>query len=174
LNAKKPCYWKNGERTDLVSDNREYGEAKDIYVSGKAVYVAGFSKKNTDVTEVPCYWKDKGYVALNKMNNDYRGYALGICVAGADVYLAGFTEGVDQTVPCYWKNGSRTDLSTVSPRARGEANAVQVSGDSIYVAGTTYVDVDAGVPCYWKNGNRIDLIKSGIVNGAAISLFVTK
>ena len=174
LDAKKPCYWKNDERIDLVSGNREYGEARAIYVSDKAVYVAGFTKKNTDVAEVPCYWKDKSYVALNRVNNDYRGYALGVCVAGADVYIAGFTEGVDQTVPCYWKNGSRTDLSTVSPRVRGEANAVQVSGDGIYVAGTTYADVDAGVPCYWKNGNRVDLIKPNTFAGVATSIFVTK
>ncbi len=82
------------------------GAAVSVFVSGTDVYVAG-----TDSTAHAAYWKNGVLVSLPNYKNATDAFALGIAVAGPDVYvigqtiLNGFTKGV------VWKNGVEDSLT---------------------------------------------------------------
>ena len=172
-----PCYWKNGERTNLsVLDPTHDGYGNSIFVSEGNVYVAGYVVDGTNAA-VPCYWLNGARTDLSRLIV-YSGWANSIHVSGSDVYIGGVTQSEScELVPCYWKNGTRTDLSVVSPGKGGWVNCLFVLGSNVFAAGYSGFDPNQGadfaVPCYWKNGVRTDL-KLGIYPGAfANAIYVT-
>lgn len=106
--ASKPCYWKNGLRTDLPG-SAGY-PAMSIFVSGGEVYVAGNSYDTSSNTQMPCYWKNDARIDLSYSSDG--GIATSIFVSGTDVFVAGGSNDFSRTgIPCYWKNGQRMDIS---------------------------------------------------------------
>jgi hypothetical protein len=98
-----PCYWKNGERTDLsmVDAAIDGSSARSIVVADGVVYISGETYK-AGPTRVPCYWKNgvRQDIATLSQNTNIR-------VDGKDVYIGGLSSG---GAPCYWKNDSVYDL----------------------------------------------------------------
>ena len=162
-----PCYWKNGERTDLNDGNFGYATAI-CAVQGK-VYTAGYVAGGSFI--IPCYW-------INGFRHDFSqrvpGYAYAIQVIQDVVHAAGiiFNEaGV--WIPCQWKNGTRTDLEVSDPSQGGYAGSIFALGEDVFVAGYNNFSSYFKVPCYWKNGIRIDLKPGSYPGGSAHSVFVT-
>ena len=134
-NISIPCYWKNGERTDLTVPNNTFrAGVSTITVVGSDVYVAG-DYEFANGSGSSCYWK-------NGTRTDI-GVSLAFTVSGSDWYSL----GVNNDNACYLKNGTVTRLSTnVS-----QPTALAISESDLYVLG-----YDSGVGCYWKNGVKIN------------------
>jgi hypothetical protein len=147
-----PCYWKNGERTDLpVIDSTKTGHAANsIFVADGDVYVAGYSENNIGIN-IPCYWKNGERTDLSMVDAAIDGSsARSIVVADGVVYISGETYKAGPTrVPCYWKNGVRQDIATLSQNTN-----IRVDGKDVYIGGLS----SGGAPCYWKNDSVYDLL----------------
>jgi hypothetical protein len=67
-----PCYWKNGERTDLsFREEAGGGRGYAIQLSGNDIYVAGCNwMRNGDyhTAFMPCYWKNGARTELSQGN----------------------------------------------------------------------------------------------------------
>jgi hypothetical protein len=116
-----PCYWKNGDRTDItdVLNPSYYNEALSIHVSGTDVYMAGRTHDMSN-NMVACYWLNGVRTDLTDVPGDtVSSDTIDIAVHGTDVYIAGVTFNGDSNVPCFWKNGVRTDLSQLYPSLSG-------------------------------------------------------
>jgi hypothetical protein len=156
-----PCYWKNGVRVDLPKfDNSKDGYVESVYMVGNTVYASGYTDK------FPCYWRNGLRMAdLSMPDGAAFGSTSGICVSGADVYIAGNTRPgiIVKYSPCYWKNGMRTDLPKLNDSSEGKTFGIYVSGSDVYVAGYTQIASSfQHVPCYWKNGVRTDLFNDDV------------
>lgn len=120
--VKKAQYWKNGVLVDLTDGTTE-AAANGIAVAGSDVYVAGTQWEGNainynDYHRLPIakYWKNG--VAVNLTDGTTWAEARSIAVAGNDVYVAGFQDGVAK----YWKNGIPVVLG--DPAKNSEAYSI--------------------------------------------------
>lgn len=121
-----PCFWVNGNRTDL-SDL--FGAAYSIDVVGKDIYTAGINYPNpAPITHGPYYWKNRIRVGLPVIDATRPAEAHGIQVVENTIYTAGFTNNNSgDEVPCYWLNhNTRVDLPVLDPTKSGQAKAIQI------------------------------------------------
>jgi hypothetical protein len=173
-----PCYWKDGQRIDLIpfgaADKISIpewprgisGYALSMFVDGDDVYVAGFVNREKACWPcLPCYWKNGTRIDLDLGSAD-EGEAFGICISEGDVYQCGYVEKYGGgRMPCYWKNGIRIDLPC--SRARGFATSISVSPAGVYVSGYNW-----GAFGYWGNGSWTPLFGSdqgGALDSIAVS-----
>jgi hypothetical protein len=169
-----PCYWKNGVRVDLPKiDNSKDGYVESVYMVGNTVYASGYTDK------YPCYWRNGLRIAdLSMPDGAAWGNTSGICVSGADVYIAGNTRPslIVKYSPCYWKNGMRIDLPKLNDSSDGQTTGIYIYGSDVYIAGYTRIASNfQQVACYWKNGVRTDLFntEAGLHNTGATAVYVT-
>ncbi len=137
-----PQIWKNGTPTLLPGTS---AIAKDLYVSGADVYVAGY--RTVGGISIAQYWKNGTVIDLS--NGIRNASATGIFVSGSDVYVSGYEYNGFEYIAKYWKNGVAVPLSNAVNNAY--AKDIFVKGNDIYVAG----DEESGtgsVAKYWKNG----------------------
>ena len=153
--------WKNGVDQNLPVGS--FGSsANSVYVSGKDVYVVGYSKERRGgqysyVYQIVTLWKNG--VAQDVSNETKDAYAHSVYVSGNDAYVAGY-EGstTNSKVAILWKNGVAQSLSDQS---NNEALSVCVSGNDVYVAGQAN-----NVVKLWKNGVAQNLTDGSKYAGA--------
>lgn len=117
-----PCYWKNGDRTDLSKlAALGQGVAFGADFSDNNIYVAGFTSKSTGGS-VPCVWKNNSRTDLALPANVSGGRATSVRVRNGDVYVAGTISSSAGEYPCYWKNGEIVQHST-----RGAVKSISLS-----------------------------------------------
>lgn len=159
-------YWKNGIPVNMFSPSTS-STAKDVYVSGNDVYIAG-----TTDDRYATYWKNGTEVHLTDGNNYAE--ATGIYVSGNDVYVCGTESNGTVRVAKYWKNGIAFTLSDTTRIA--DAYDITVQGSDVYVAGTELANSGFSgylIAKYWKNGTPVS-VSDGIsystrVNAIAVS-----
>lgn len=101
-----PCYWHNGNRTDLSKVSPSgHAVATAIDYAGSDVYVAGYSGDNVG-KRIPCLWKNGTRTDLTLPANAHGGEATSLKIRDGDVYVAGTVNAVNGEFPCYWKNGA--------------------------------------------------------------------
>lgn len=165
--GNRAAYWRNGVVTELTSDFT--AKATSIYVTGKDIYVAGYSNARG-----ASYWKNGEEFPLSNCN-----YTTSIYVENGNVYVSGVgpTEHLTE-VAKYWKNGDEIILERVTgDGAASVANDIYVVDGVVYVAGKNGIDVYGWGECgYWKNNKWIPLTKrdnEGKLNSAQVySIFV--
>jgi hypothetical protein len=111
-----PCYWRNGNRVDLVNMGGMSldGLTGEMAVSGQDVYLAGAIRAVGGRTYHPCYWKNRQRTDLSELdpkpertwNESIAQFAVGLQVVGSDVYVSGnTTRRSGAAVACYWLRG---------------------------------------------------------------------
>ncbi len=137
-----PCYWEDGQRTDLVGV-----EASSIYVADNMIYTAGTQR----TPSVPCYWEDESMTTLSS--------ALPGCATSTvyhdDLYIGGYLSNGTVFIPCYWVDGVRTDLEGIDGW-HAYVNSIVVYGGCVFAAGSC-ATAGGSYPCVWRDGERIDL-----------------
>jgi len=160
-----PCYWKDGERTDL--EGADDAGANAVFVDGEDVYIGG----NGIIEEEPageggvillgepeplptaCVWKNGSITALPHENE---GYVQDIIVMDGSIYAVGSWGywSYMELNACYWKISSpaeKFDLPVPPGTMDSEANAIFNEGSTVYAAGYYYdSDANHNVPCYWS------------------------
>jgi len=145
------CYWKNGEKTDLLTSYAQV-DVYGIFVSGSDAYIAGGSLSSF------YYWKND--TRINPYLQSAYAYVVNaFTVSGSDVYFAGYdiNENNNRTA-CYWRNGSRINHTAIPNIHNPSVIAIFVSGSDVYTA---------GMGSYWKNTTRT--ILSGSVSDITVS-----
>ena len=180
-----PCYWLNGNRTDLpLMDIRGDGIAKSIVSFNATLYAAGVCSdsleffSNSGWRNLPCYWKNGQLIKLELLDGFGNGSASSITLVAAPnriiTYVVGTSyapSGFDE--PCYWKidpnvittPGANIEATALADKGFGGSalnaspgNANQILADP-YIAGFVNNADDVNDPCYWHNGTRTDLSK---------------
>ncbi|SHN46143.1 hypothetical protein [Chitinophaga sp. CF418] len=98
-------YWKNGKPVVLPDGCR----ANAIAISGNDIYVAGIDRNEAGANIVVC-WKNGTAVRLTSGNEAAGAGVKVITVAGNDVYLAGYLDGI----ATYWKNEKPVSLNDIT------------------------------------------------------------
>ncbi len=180
-----PCFWKNGNRTNLPAPNGGDGEVNDIAImNGTMRYYAGYTTRLDNFSGYPpkaCYWRHttRTDLPLGGSSMDiYGSKGWGIALDGDDVYVAGSTdwyefygqeETTGGTIPQYWKNNTIYDLDggPVTNFGTGEAYDIRVADGNVVVVGVATRDAnyyDSRLSaCYWLNGELNYLVKPGDV-----------
>ena len=174
-------YWKNGVPV-VLSDTSRVSYVESIFVADNHVYAVGHEQNIAYRSGIPfkakC-WKDGLSVTLSSpdaINSD----AFGVCVSGADLYVAGWTRNPNKRiVATYWKNGVPIYLTDGTKDCT--AKSIVVAGTDVYVAGTVNfqdANTEGGfvifpqakcIATYWKNGKPFALSTEG---SYASSIFV--
>jgi hypothetical protein len=164
---RSASYWHDGERHDLTTDAistlaalLEITEARDVFVHGVDVYVAG---DYLDVDQITaCYWKNGSFTRIEVDGEPLRGWAQSIAVNASGIHVAG-TDLTPERLPFYWKNGELIPLQGAG--SSSYPKRLFLSGDDAYVTGA---DAD-GAGCYWKNGGSPQLLSVDADETAYIS-----
>ena len=171
-----PCYWKNGNnRSNLPVPTGGDGEVYDITFDedGNMRYYAGYTMKPDDLTGYApkaCYWRHTVRTDLPDGTSDISLYgtgSYGITIDGADIYVAGYTDWIEDinnpyttggTFPRYWKNNTIHDLEggPMTGFGTGQANDIRVADGNVIVVGIATLgpnyDDSGESACYWLNG----------------------
>jgi len=132
----KPYYWKNGVTTALQLHGELHVSARAICVSGSDVYVSGYTSTSQSYSyQYATYWKNGVENVLTPTSLGSFDTAEGIAVVNNNVYLAGNSDYVGNSVAMYWKNGIPDSLNN-TPNVESYASAIFVKGNYIYLAGS--------------------------------------
>lgn len=119
-----PCYWYQGQRTNLSKlSNNDHGAATAIFSNGTELYIAGYSFSQSQ-EQIPCVWKGSARTDLPLPANAYGGRATSVIKYKDDVYVGGTINANGTEYPCYWKNGEIVQLNKP-----GIANAMTLDLD---------------------------------------------
>jgi len=163
---KTAKYWKNGQPTELMSNNNGI-TATSVSAAGRDVHVVGWDADNNYVASGK-YWKNG---ILQSFSGTYSASVLSkVLVVANNVYIAGTGTNSDGYYAMYWKNGVPVVLkNSYGGWAR---DMVIVNGD-VYVAGNAASAGGAlSAAKYWKNGIDVQLSTGSeqhIVTGIAVS-----
>lgn len=117
-----PCYWHNGNRTDLSKISPSgHAVATAIDYAGNDVYVTGYSGNN-EGRHIPCLWKNGTRTELTLPANAHSGEATSFKIRDGDIYVAGTVNTASGEFPCYWKNGT-----IVTYKSMGAAASITLS-----------------------------------------------
>lgn len=105
-------YWKNGEPVTLFDGCR----ANAIAVSGNDVYVTGIDRDEAG-NNIIVYWKNGKALRLSNGKEAAGAGIRTIAIAGADVYVAGYLDGI----ATYWKNEQPVMLNEIVGKINGIA-----------------------------------------------------
>jgi len=108
-----PCYWENGNRTDLEIESSSIGnQASSIFIDGNDVYCGGIYL-NPSSTANACYWKNGKLVKLSVSNTNNYSLVTSIYVTGGIVFCCGYEVISGNFIACYWINNNKYSL--ISP-----------------------------------------------------------
>jgi hypothetical protein len=171
--AYRPCFWKNGVRSDLDIGDANEGRAHAIFVSHGEVYACGYTHNWITHGQTACYWKNGTRIDLPSRGS--YGSATSIFVSNGCVCVSGnfWNSGFTATFG-YWQNGTWNELFSSSRGGKGGLDAIVADGNDTYAAGWTDSTTTQNVPSYWKNGVRTDLSvldppRSGRANAIVLS-----
>ena len=148
------CYWKNGVKISLDTDDAISSSTIAIAFSETDVYILGRYGYSS------CYWKNGERVLIGNTEPP-SSYASSIVVYGGDIYIGGRETDLTtfKTRACYWKNGIQTYLSDDLTKD-SDVTAISVYGKTVHCIGS-----DNKIACYWK-----DLTRSYFQPNSSISL----
>jgi hypothetical protein len=141
----KPCYWKDGIRTNLMAATW-FGIARDIKTENGTLYISGTAKLTAQGIDLAFLWmvSPQGVVTAHQLESIASSANRLVC-KGATCYIAG---QIDNN-PCYWKwDGTTVTRVDLGPNA-GEATGIALQGSTVYTVGNYNTGVNA-YPCYWK------------------------
>ena len=191
-----PCYWKNGNnRSNLPVPSGGDGEVYDITFdeAGNMRYYAGYTMKPDNLTGYApkaCRWRHTVRTDLPDGTSDWMLYgtgSYGITIDGGDIYVAGYTDWIEDinnpyttggTFPRYWKNNTIHELEggPMTEFGTGQANDIRVADGNVIVVGiaTLGPNYDDGVQsaCYWLNGELHYLDNAGSFWSEAKGVFI--
>jgi hypothetical protein len=190
-----PCYWKNGNnRSNLPVPTGGDGEVYDItFEDGNMRYYAGYTMKPDDLTGYApkaCRWRHTVRTDLPDGTSDISLYgtgSYGITIDGGDIYVAGYTDWIEDinnpyttggTFPRYWKNNTIHDLEggPMTGFGTGQANDIRVADGNVIVVGIATrgpnYDDSGESACYWLNGELHYLEDISGVWSEAKSVFI--
>ena len=169
-----PCFWKNGNRTNLSIPSGGDGEVYDLtFMDGNMRYYAGYVLKPSSFagyTPTAVYWRHTNRTDLPLGGSTWDIYgagAYGITIDGDDIYVAGFTDwfeftGQEETTggtfPQYWKNSTIYDLDggPLTNFGTGQAYDIRVADGNVVAVGIATRDPSyyesMQSACYWLNG----------------------
>jgi len=145
------CYWKDGQRTDLVLPSGTNGiyAISAIAVSGDVVYIAG-SYRNENWQTRACYWKNGQITSLDEYYS-----TSAIALSGDSVYVAGYVAEMYYSAAYYWKDTVKKALPS-GEEDYSTTTAIALSGNSVYITGY-YLKNDSFAACYWEDEIMTDL-----------------
>lgn len=145
-----PVLWKNGI-PKYILDNGKLGMANHIIGYGNDIYIAGMTQEFTDANpsnfRSAMYWKNEEKILVDK-SNDTELEQIHRAESG-DIYLYGYSYGVDPTWDSIWKNGKPYKLEPVGSRW-GMGNMLTI-GNDFYMAGSALAN-NKWNGIVWKNG----------------------
>jgi hypothetical protein len=154
---------------NTIPNNDKYCFANAVFASGSGEYVAGNQNNATTGLAMVTIWKNGSATTLTAGTASV-GIATAVCVAGNDVYVAGYEQedyyGGGPSFAKYWKNGVAVKLSTVSSGATG----IAVFGNDVYVSGWEN-NGNYDVARYWKNGTPVNL-GNAVLNSSGNAIVV--
>ena len=156
--------WKNGRTLYTLTDGKLYAVANSVFISGGAVYTAGY-EGNENGWYIAKVWKDDTELHALTDGKQYAD-ATSVYVADGDVYVCGVEE-VSENVYMLrvWKNGKV--LHSYTPADQKEdawLNSISVWDGDVYTAG-----YDGDPAKVWKNDGELYTLTA---NGNADSIFV--
>lgn len=147
-----------------------YGNELSFTTALPNIYSAGF-ESNASNMSVAKYWKNGVEVPLTAGTSATQGWARGMHVEGADIYVVGYEfNGIVYTAKL-WKNGVANSLSNGSRDA--QALAISVSGNDVYIAGYETNAAGKSVAVIWKNGIA-SALTDGVNNAQVNGLFISQ
>ncbi len=148
--------WKNGTAQVLGR-----GIAMGVCVSGRHVYVVGYTNKTSGSIPqwIPALWKDG---VLERLSEN-AGSAYSVCVANDTVYIAG---RIDIKGAILWKNGVGYKLGG----RKSYAYSVRTQGNTVYTAG--YAG-ENNVPTSYKALRWTNLSPQTLGKGVSFAVFAT-
>ena len=171
-----PCFWKDGNnRSSLPVPSGGDGEVYDITFdeAGNMRYYAGYTMRPDNLTGYApkaCRWRHTVRTDLPDGTSDISLYgtgSYGITIDGGDIYVAGYTDWIEDTnnpyttggtFPRYWKNNTVHDLEggPMTEFGTGQANDIRVADGNVIVVGIatrgSNYDDSSEYACYWLNG----------------------
>ena len=172
-----PCFWKDGNnRTNLPIPTHGDGEVFDLTFddAGNMRYYVGETMKPDNLTGYApkaSRWRHTSRTDLPDGTSDISLYgtgAYGITIDGDDIYVAGFTDWIEDInnptttggrFPRYWKNNTIHDLEggPMTVFGTGQANDIRVADGNVVAVGiatrgSNYDDYGVHA-CYWLNGD---------------------
>ena len=136
-------------------------------------YYAGFTMKPDNLTGYApktARWRHTVRTDLPDGTSDISLYgtgSYGITIDGGDIYVAGYTDWIEDinnpyttggTFPRYWKNNTIHDLEggPMTGFGTGQANDIRVADGNVIVVGIATLgpnyDDSGESACYWLNG----------------------
>jgi len=146
------CYWKNGTRVDIDTDQDFGSSAVSIAVSNNTVYTCGWQNGSA-------VYRKNGTTFKAAISPSGRDTYNAIAISGNDIYIGGYYTSATtfKAVPTYWKN----DVLAQLPAPAGHHGIVQdiaIKGADFYAVGYTLEeDGKNEVATYWKNGTPVKL-----------------
>lgn len=147
-----------------------YGNEISFTAALPNIYTAGF-ESNAASMSVAKYWKNGAEFPLTAGTSATQGWARGMHVEGADIYVVGYEFNGFVYTAKLWKNGLANSLSNGSRDA--QALAISVSGTDVYVGGYEVNAAGKSVAVIWKNGNATALT-NGANNAQVNGLFISQ
>lgn len=149
--------WKNGTQIELT-DGTNYAQARSVCVCDGTVYLVG---EHTDEqgTAVATLWTNRSDdwtapTVRNLSDGSNHAYAQSVCVAGGDLYVAGYgyAPGGKNYTAMLWKNDEPVQYLS---QAQSWAYSVCAANGHVYVAGWEYAVYDGrdcAVATLWIDG----------------------
>lgn len=149
-----------GQQGSAVFKNEEVIFSKTEM--GKVLYSSAMA---FDTLTGDIYWSSNsnpidnianGYGCVMKNNEVVLDNVIGTCVNdisfdGNDIYSAGYTNDVYQSIATVWKNGETLPLYTFDQGKRGEVLGIVAVDGVVYACGYYSDGLDYG--CVWRNGD---------------------
>ncbi|HBD94759.1 MAG TPA: hypothetical protein DDY71_15705 [Spirochaetia bacterium] len=152
-----PCFWKNGERTDLFlpyKNDFAFYTAETIKYNKENIYIAG--SRYDSKTRRACFWKNG---ELNDLSTDIPGQdriTSAMTIVNDSLYFSGnfFDENEGKNLACYWKDQNFHPLES---NINSETYDIAINNEKVYVVGYYSNSQYNHIACFWENGNRFTL-----------------
>ena len=162
---KNPCYWKNGQPTELKGVDVS---ASSLAVSGGDVYVAGQQFDILTNNRRAIVWKNGVADLLSDGSEDV--LVSSIAIDGSDIYVCGNTAGSTGYVSTVWKNGQLLPVQGVSAGPLYAWGVAAVNG-TVYVGGNESAPGQV-IAAYWSAGGVTELDKNPKHSSTVWGIFV--
>ena len=150
-NQSTAICWKNGTKTNLISDIPYRWYASDIAVNGDDIYIVGGSSESSKQQAIIC---KNGTLTFLPFLTPVASYstATALTIANNNVYVSGYeNSGTIESTAVYWKNGAPVEIA--KPAWAYDVtvvnNDVYVAGEKLLLAGNSPFGSYA---TFWKNG----------------------
>lgn len=138
----KPCFWRNGQRTDLNIGTAETGKARAAVFDGNVLWIGGSYNLKT-----PCLWKDGVRIDLPFGTNS-SAVVTGLVPSPTGLLASGTVNTDTGNYPCYWVGTNFHILSAETGEANSIAYKMTTTGPLLVLGGSL---ISGARPCIWIN-----------------------